>query len=661
MSMDLLLGEYLTTSEYRTPFGSENSVFKGTIDGITIPTAPNGFDPVFTFHNGSVAEVLGTWQEKILRNFDVSENIANVDVGQDGSVTYGHTDWIVINSATGSDVRKMWRATRGNTGQYGTLSTRKEVSFTIKDVSGNPIEGVAMYLKDTPSPFAKNGKFIHLPNDTLGTYENYTTAFAALGKSPTLTRGTTNDDGDLVYDYTYPEEYSKVTDASGQIAKFEVLTSIQIHDRTTSDQTASQYYVTFTGGKWKEADGQQPQYSDWDTDRFGNFYKVDRRSDSNSNLDDFTFKFCSYGHSLSSSSQQLKGLGKLEVNWVLFDDLIITEPNRTIVDAYEEIDTSAKFYDRAKSYLTANYEGQGATLVSRAGIDIETTFDIDIDASASSAFAFDGSKITIKASAFTGNITTTGTVTTLNDAVVLGTITDASGTRATLQYNISGLVQHSRIQIFNVTANSEIYNNSVNATTYSAQYTEGVEVTEGDEIRLRVTRQSGTTAYLPFEATAIASASAFSFKASQQLDLVYNSNGIDGSSVTTLTADFPNVQVDVDDADGSVDVREIYARYVNIITTEEGIRQWFGGITALNAVNYQVNTAIADLTIQNVGTNGVNLGVARIFRDDGAIILAQGTAPITQDNGEFVQFIAPQVETATAGIRKNTNLIPALL
>jgi len=647
--------------EYRTPFGSSSSTFKGTIDGITIPTAPDGFDPVFTFHNGSVAEVLGTWQEKVLRNFDVSENIANVDVGQDGSVTYGHTDWIVINSATGSDVRKMWRATRGNTGQYGTLSTRKEVSFTIKDISGNPIEGVAMYLKDTPSAYAKNGKFIHLPNDTLGTYENYKVAFEQLGKSPSLTRGVANDDGDLVYDYTYPEEYSKITDASGQISTFEVLTSIQIHDRTTSDSTASQYYVTFGGGKWKEADGQQPQYTDWDTDRFGNFYKVDRRSDSNSNLDDFTFKFCSYGHSLSSSSQQLKGLGELEVNWVLFDDLVITESDKAIVDAYTEIDTSAKFYDRAKSFLTANYEGEGSTIVSRAGIDIETTFDIEIDASATSAFAFDGSKITIKASAFSGNITTTGLVTTLNDAVVLGTITDSSGTRATLQYNISGLIQHSRVQLFNVTADTEIFNGAVNSTSYSAQYTEGVEVSTGDEIRMRVTRQFGTTAYLPFEATAIATASGFSFKASQLLDLVYNTNGIDGSAITTLTADFPNVQVDVDDADGVCDVREIYARYVNIITTEEGIRQWFGGITALNAVNYQVNTQIADLTIQNIGTNGVNLGVARIFRDDGAIILAQGTAPITQDNGEFVQFIAPQVEASLGSVTKNTNLIPALL
>ena len=355
----------------------------------------------------------------------------------------------------------------------------------------------------------------------------------------------------------------------------------------------------------------------------------------------------------------------------LLDDLVLTETDKSIIDAYTEIDTPQKFYDRASAYIYDNYAGEATTIVSRTGVDIEATFDIDIDASATSAFAFDGSKITIKASAFTGNITTTGAVTTLNDAVVLGTIKDSSGTRATLQYNITSLVQHSRIQIYNLTTSAEIFNSSVNATTYSAQYTEGTEVTTGDEIRLRVTRQSGTTAYLPFGATAIATASGFSFKASQQLDAVYNGNAIDGSSVSTLTSDFPNVQIDVDDSDGTVDVREIYARYVSVITSEEGMRQWFGGITALNPMNYQVNTAVNNLTIQNVGTNGVNLGVARIFRDDGAIILAPGSAPITQDNGEFVQFIQPQVEAALTpitnntdqipAIKKNTNLIPALL
>jgi hypothetical protein len=427
--------------------------------------------------------------------------------------------------------------------------------------------------------------------------------------------------------------YEKTTDANGEVAEFEVLTG-----EGFSPQGDVNGWVRSRGKNPKKYYYNQP-YTD----------------------DIFDYGIISYARNIFSTEIILRGADGSEIDVVLQPDLLVSESDRTVVDAYTEIDTSAKFYDRAKSFLTANYKGEGSTIVSRAGIDIETTFDIDIDASATSAFAFDGSKITIKASAFSGNITTTGLVTTLNDAVVLGTITDSSGTRATLQYNISGLIQHSCVQLYNVTADAEMFNDSVNSTSYSAEYTEGIEVTTGDEIRMRVTRQFGTTAYLPFEATAIATASGFSFKASQLLDLVYNTNGIDGSVISTLTADFPNVQVDVDDADGVCDVREIYARYVNIITTEEGIRQWFGGITALNAVNYQVNTQIADLTIQNVGTNGVNLGVARIFRDDGAIILAQGTAPITQDNGEFVQFIAPQVEASLGAVTKNTNLIPALL
>ena len=349
----------------------------------------------------------------------------------------------------------------------------------------------------------------------------------------------------------------------------------------------------------------------------------------------------------------------------LITDANITEQNKSVVDAYTEITSSAKFYDRASAFLQDNLGTYSANIVSRGGDTIDAgSYDVVIDGNvtdAASAFAISGNTLTIKATTFVGNITTSGTTTLSNEAVVIGKITDANGSRATLQYSVSGLIQHSRVQIYNVTADTEIFNGSVNATTYSAQYTEGTEVTTGDEIRLRVTRQNGVTAYLPFTATAIATEAGFTFKVSQQLDAVYNGNAIDGSSVSTLTSDFPNVQIDVDDSDGTVDVREIYARYVNIITTEEGMRQWFGGITAINSVNYQVNTAIANLTIQNVGSNAVNLGVARIYRDDGAIILAPGNAPITQDNGEFVQFIQPQVESATVGIRKNTNLIPALL
>ena len=349
---------------------------------------------------------------------------------------------------------------------------------------------------------------------------------------------------------------------------------------------------------------------------------------------------------------------------ILSDDTTITEADKAIVDAYSEIDNSAKFYDRAKSYLTDNYAGEGATIVARSGNEIDLgSYNLVIDATATSAFAISGTTITIKATTFTGDLTTTGTITLSSGAIVVGTYTDSSGTIATLTYTITDLVPNSRVQLFNNDTNQEFINTVVTTIDYTGTYVEGAEISAGDEIRIRVTYQDGTTAYLPYVNTASATTSGFSFKVNQDADAVYNSNVIDGSSVTTLSADFPNVQVDVNDPDGIADVREIYAKYVAIIYTADGIRNWAGGITAVDNVNYRVNTSIANLTIQNVSTVAVNLAGARIYRDDGQIILAaeDGDKPITQDNGEFVQFIKPQVEASLSTITKNTDLIPALL
>lgn len=374
------------------------------------------------------------------------------------------------------------------------------------------------------------------------------------------------------------------------------------------------------------------------------------------NLAPFDIRIRKYGFTYLGFSSLVSDKIKQEIRLGVDSELASTETEAQAISGIDLNFATSTLTITEDSNTQELYDYYKYQLAQSANMQYADTF-----VKAGDGFNIDDWDLVVDGCVYTGDVTTTETITLQNGGSVVGTTTDKNGTISRLAYSITGLVQHSRIQIYNLTTSAEIYNNNVNATSYSAQYIDGTGITTGDEIRLRVTRQNGANAYLPFEATAIASASGFSFKVSQQLDAVYNGNGIDGSSVTTLTSDFPNVQIDVDDSDGTVDVREIYARYVNIITSEEGMRQWFGGITAINTVNYQVNTAIANLTIQNVGSNAVNLGVARIYRDDGAIILAPGNAPITQDNGEFVQFIQPQVESATAAIRKNTNLIPALL
>ena len=60
---------------------------------------------------------------------------------------------------------------------------------------------------------------------------------------------------------------------------------------------------------------------------------------------------------------------------------------------------------------------------------------------------------------------------------------------------------------------------------------------------------------------------------------------------------------------------------------------------------------------------------ARIFRSDGTSVLHAdaGDQPMTQDTGELLQYIKPQVDSAMNentkldGVSKNSKLIPALL
>ena len=400
---------------------------------------------------------------------------------------------------------------------------------------------------------------------------------------------------------------------------------------------------------------------------------IDYRSETTDNTDVFTFKVASYAHTLNSVDPSCIGKGVLEQQVVLFSDVFLTESNKILVDGYTEINTPQKFYNRAKSYLVDNYAGETSTIVTRSGNEINLgSYNLVIDANVEEAFAFDGTTITIKASTFVGNLTTTGTITLTNSSVE-GTYTDANGTNIVLPWSVSNVEATATLQLYNMDKSVEVVNQVVPGTagdkvTDGGTYTTS-QIEAGDNIRLRITCQAGVEALLPYEAYAVASSAGVSFRADQKADEVYNANAIDGSAVTTLTADYPNVQVDISDGDGFADSRELYAFAVYQSTTSEGIEKWFNAITAIDLVNYRINTAKADIKLQNTGSVPLVITGARIYRDDGTSVLHAevGDQPMVQDTGELVQYIAPQIDgamnanTKLDGVSKNTNLIPALL
>ena len=159
---------------------------------------------------------------------------------------------------------------------------------------------------------------------------------------------------------------------------------------------------------------------------------VDYRTKSNSHDYKMDTALFSYGYKPRLVNDiDLAGLSQsTDVRIVLAEDAQISEPDQTIVAAYDEIMIAPQFYDAAKLWLVNNYEGQSQPLVSIEGGDtIIADYNIVVDANANQAFDFDGSTLTIRASVFEDNLRleNDSTVTIRNGAEVSGTIQDGNG------------------------------------------------------------------------------------------------------------------------------------------------------------------------------------------------------------------------------------------
>lgn len=203
----------------------------------------------------------------------------------------------------------------------------------------------------------------------------------------------------------------------------------------------------------------------------------------------------------------------------------------------------------------------------------------------------------------------------------------------TSQANITNLEAGSRVYIYNVTAATEIYNDVVAGTSYSQGYNEGTDYTDGDVVEVRIAWSSGASAKLPVSYFTVASATGWAVLAQQTDDDVYNTNAIDGDTVTEFVADYPNVQIDIDDPDGVTTVQRGYAWYISGQMTEDGIRYYHGAMTAEDPYNYRINVSVADMRIQNISTDPVQVLGGRLYRSDGTRVTESGSGPIEMEYG----------------------------
>lgn len=351
------------------------------------------------------------------------------------------------------------------------------------------------------------------------------------------------------------------------------------------------------------------------------------------------------------------------VSLIGFADSNISQSNKATVDAYTSIDTLDQLYDRAKSWSCDNLDQAipafGSQLINGNGSELNLgALNLVIDSSAASVFSATSTTITIKSTTLlTGSkftsLRTTGTI-TFNGSSFSGNYTDSTGSY--VKIGISGLLNGSRVQVYNITNSVEIDN-----FVYSGTYSKTVQYTTNKTIRVRATYCSGLSAMHESDSTGILTSNGVSFLMSQTEDDVYVANAIDGSTITEFISDFPNVQIDISDPDGVTSIQRLYAWYRYNLTTQQGIQNFYAGLEATDTANYIITTSIVNLLLDNTALIPVKIIGGYLSRDDGNTVIAASSGSIQMDPSKAYVANSGSISSSLSKIQSNTNLIPALL
>ena len=212
----------------------------------------------------------------------------------------------------------------------------------------------------------------------------------------------------------------------------------------------------------------------------------------------------------------------------------------------------------------------------------------------------------------------------------------------TVSIDIPNLIDGTRVYLYDET-NTALLDNSVvsggGGYSYSLAYTSDITIS------FKACYQSGTTAKLPITGTGIVTASGLTLLDTQEDDTIHNSLGIDGSTVTELTADFANIQIDVSDSDDTFDCRRGIAWWRYITQTSQGIADYNVLALEYNPDQYNIQVDGA-LQIENVKVGSVLKITDGLWtRKDGGDMIASTSETIHWiPNDRLYAFVDDEIE-----------------
>jgi len=188
------------------------------------------------------------------------------------------------------------------------------------------------------------------------------------------------------------------------------------------------------------------------------------------------------------------------------------------------------------------------------------------------------------------------------------------------------------------------YSDDPASATYAGTYVNGEEFSTGDTYQVQFAALNADISFHTYETTGVVSSTGFSFVVDPQEVTPYATWGFDGEAQDSVFS--PNYVDDrvVLDSNTNYHGRGAGAYYCYILTTPEGMWNFWGGVTIIDAGNIRINTAILDLLFDETAGFVYQLDDVRIFRDDG---LRPAMDPTTGGAGIEINWRTPVLVTTT--------------
>jgi hypothetical protein len=332
--------------------------------------------------------------------------------------------------------------------------------------------------------------------------------------------------------------------------------------------------------------------------------------------------------------------------------------SKAAANALTSIATLDNLYDVSMAWSVASatnaqYPTLGTYIASADGSTLDVgDRNVVVDGTAGAAFAVNAGTdtITIKASTLSAGtkfvaLRTTGTISFTNGAAASATLVYVSSAGTSVPLTVA-CRNGSKVRVVRTDTDAEIAIGTAGASGFVSRLTWTTDL----PIRADVAYAVGVDAELEASASGTLTNLGAALVVTQAPCTVYETNAIDGTTVTGLTLDGINVECDADEVDNELTCPEFFAWYKTQLMTDTGIRKIFRAVVAANSATYEVDVTKADLKIHNIDvvntlmiTNGV------ISCSDGSSIRKAGPTA-THGSIEMVPDRVYTIETGVSGL-----------